>query len=80
MARAAFLMDNAMSRIGLNGKAFIPLVVGFGCNVPGIMSARTMEQPRERLVTILMNPFMSCSARLTIYALFVSVFLNHIKV
>lgn len=79
MARAAFLMDNAMSRIGLNGKAFIPLVVGFGCNVPGIMSARTMEQPRERLVTILMNPFMSCSARLTIYALFVSVFFESHK-
>jgi len=74
MARAAFIMDKAMSKIGLNGKAFIPMIIGFGCNVPGIMSARTIEQPKERLITILISPFMSCSARLTVYALFVSVF------
>lgn len=74
MARAAFIMDKAMSRIGLNGKAFIPMIIGFGCNVPGIMSARTIEQPKERLITILISPFMSCSARLTVYALFVSIF------
>ncbi len=74
MARAAFIMDKAMAKIGLNGKAFIPMIVGFGCNVPGIMSTRTMEQPRERLITILLSPFMSCSARLAVYALFVSIF------
>ncbi len=74
MARAAFIMDKGMSKLGLNGKAFIPLVVGFGCNVPGIMSARTMEHPKERLVTILLNPFMSCTARLMVYALFTSIF------
>ena len=74
MARAAFIMDKAMSKIGLNGKAFIPMIVGFGCNVPGVMSARTIEQPKERLITILLSPFMSCSARLAVYALFVSIF------
>lgn len=74
MARAAFIMDRAMSKIGLNGKAFIPMIVGFGCNVPGIMTARTIEQPKERLITILLSPFMSCSARLAVYALFVSIF------
>jgi len=74
MARAAFVMDKAMSKIGLNGKAFIPMIVGFGCNVPGIMTARTMEQEKERLITILLSPFMSCSARLAVYALFTSMF------
>ncbi len=74
MARAAFVMDKAMSKIGLNGKAFIPMIVGFGCNVPGIMTARTMEQEKERLITILLSPFMSCSARLAVYALFTSIF------
>ncbi len=74
MARAAFLMDRGLSKLGLNGKAFIPLVVGFGCNVPGIMSARTLENSRERLVTILLNPFMSCTARIMVYALFTSIF------
>lgn len=79
MARAAFIMDKAMSKIGLNGKAFIPMIIGFGCNVPGIMSARTIEQPKERLITILISPFMSCSARLTVYALFVSVFFDEYR-
>jgi len=74
MARAAFLMDRGLAKLGLNGKAFIPLVVGFGCNVPGIMSARTLENSRERLVTILLNPFMSCTARIMVYALFTSIF------
>ncbi len=74
MARAAFIMDKGMSKMGLNGKAFIPLVIGFGCNVPGIMSARIMENPKERLVTILLSPFMSCTAKLVIYALFTSIF------
>ncbi|WP_338779079.1 ferrous iron transport protein B [Metabacillus sp. FJAT-52054] len=74
MARVAVVMDRLMEYIGLNGKAFIPLVIGFGCNVPSIMAARTIEQPRERLLTILVSPFMSCSARLSVYALFAAAF------
>ncbi|MGA9288599.1 MAG: ferrous iron transport protein B [Anaerobacillus sp.] len=74
MARVAVVMDRLMEFIGLNGKAFIPLVIGFGCNVPSIMAARTIEQPKERLLTILISPFMSCSARLSVYALFVAAF------
>ena len=74
MARVAIVMDRLMEFIGLNGKAFIPLVIGFGCNVPSIMAARTIEQPKERLLTILISPFMSCSARLSVYALFVAAF------
>ncbi len=74
MARVAVVMDRVMEFIGLNGKAFIPLVIGFGCNVPAIMAARTIEQPKERLLTILISPFMSCSARLSVYALFVAAF------
>jgi len=63
-----------MEFFGLNGKAFIPMIISFGCNVPGIMAARTIEQRKERLMTILVNPFMSCSARLPVYALFVGAF------
>ncbi|MDQ0178075.1 ferrous iron transport protein B [Bacillus chungangensis] len=74
MARVALVMDRIMESVGLNGKAFIPMMIGFGCNVPGIMAARTIETPRERLLTILLTPFMSCSARLPVYALFVGVF------
>lgn len=74
MARISLVMDRIMQSIGLNGKAFIPMVIGFGCNVPGIMSARTIEQPKERLITILLTPLMSCSARLPVYALFAGVF------
>ncbi|MDP4103476.1 MAG: ferrous iron transport protein B [Bacillota bacterium] len=74
MARIAMVMDRIMQLVGLNGKAFIPLIIGFGCNVPGIMSARTIEQPKERLLTILLSPLMSCSARLTVYSLFVATF------
>lgn len=74
MARVAIVVDRLMERFGLNGKAFIPLIVGFGCNVPGVMAARTIESPRERLVTALITPFMSCSARLAVYALFVGTF------
>lgn len=74
MARAAFIMDRLMEKAGLNGKAFIPMVIGFGCNVPAVMAARTIEMPRERLMTILLAPLMSCSARLPIYALFVGAF------
>jgi ferrous iron transport protein B len=74
MARAAFIMDRFMRVIGLPGKAFVPLLVGFGCNVPAIMSTRTMENQRDRVLTIVMNPFMSCGARLPVYALFAAVF------
>lgn len=70
MARVAVVMDRLAEGIGLSGKAFIPLVIGFGCNVPGVMSARTIEQPKERLLTILLTPLMSCSARLAVYSLF----------
>ena len=74
MARAAFVMDQFMRKIGLSGKAFIPLIVGFGCNVPGIMAARTLDTHRERVTTVLMSPFMSCGARLAVYALFAAAF------
>ncbi|SFJ76851.1 ferrous iron transport protein B [Thermoflavimicrobium dichotomicum] len=74
MARITVVMDKLMEHVGLNGKAFIPMIIGFGCNVPGIMAARTIEQPKERLLTIILTPLMSCSARLTVYALFVSTF------
>ncbi len=74
MARAAFVMDRAMHAIGLPGKAFVPMIVGFGCNVPAVMATRTLENQRERKLTILMNPFMSCGARLPVYALFVAAF------
>lgn len=74
MARAALVMDRSLEKVGLNGKAFIPMIIGLGCNVPGVMAARTIEQPKERLLTILLTPLMSCSARLPVYALFAGVF------
>lgn len=74
MARIAMVMDRIMELVGLNGKAFIPLIIGFGCNVPAVMAARTIEQPKERLLTTLLTPLMSCSARLTVYSLFVAAF------
>lgn len=74
MARAAFVMDRLMRRIGLPGKAFVPMVIGFGCNVPAVMATRTLENPRERLISAMMQPFMSCNARLVIYMAFVAVF------
>lgn len=74
MARAAFVMDRTLRSIGLPGKAFIPMLVGFGCNVPGIMAARTLDNQRDRTLTVLLNPFMSCGARLPVYALFAGVF------
>lgn len=76
MARIAVVMDRVMEIFGLNGKAFIPMIIGFGCNVPGIMAARSIEESKERTLTILVSPFMSCSARLPVYALFVGVFLK----
>ncbi|MCU0568570.1 MAG: Fe(2+) transporter permease subunit FeoB [Oculatellaceae cyanobacterium Prado106] len=74
LARAAFVMDRLMRFVGLPGKSFVPMMVGFGCNIPGIMATRTLENRRDRLMTILMNPFMSCGARLPVYALFVAAF------
>jgi ferrous iron transport protein B len=74
MARAAFVMDRFMRSIGLPGKAFVPMIVGFGCNVPAVMATRTLESQRERKLTILMNPFMSCGARLPVYVLFAAAF------
>ncbi|GAB6008844.1 ferrous iron transport protein B [Dysgonomonas reticulitermitis] len=74
MARAAFIMDKVMHKMGLHGKSFIPLVMGFGCNVPAILATRTIESRNSRMVTMLVNPFMSCSARLPVYLLFVGVF------
>ena len=74
MARAAFVMDRLMRMIGLPGKSFVPLIVGFGCNVPAIMAARTLENQRDRTMTIMMAPFMSCGARLPVYALFAAAF------
>ncbi|MCD4819494.1 MAG: Fe(2+) transporter permease subunit FeoB [Candidatus Cloacimonetes bacterium] len=74
MSRAAFVMDRFMRFIGLPGKAFIPMLVGFGCNVPAIMATRTLENNRDRILTILINPFMSCGARLPVYVLFATIF------
>ena len=74
MARAAFIMDKIMHKMGLHGKSFIPLVMGFGCNVPAIMASRTIESRNSRMITMLVNPLMSCSARLPIYILFAEMF------
>jgi ferrous iron transport protein B len=74
MARAVFIMDKLMHNIGLHGKSFIPLFMGFGCNVPAIMATRIIESRRDRLITMLITPFMSCSARLPVYILFISAF------
>lgn len=74
MARAAFIMDKLMHRLGLHGKSFIPLVMGFGCTVPSIMATRSIESRSSRIITILINPFVSCSARLPIYVLLIGTF------
>ncbi|MBR5102486.1 MAG: ferrous iron transport protein B, partial [Muribaculaceae bacterium] len=79
MARAAFIVDRIMHRVGLHGKSFIPYLIGFGCGVPAIMATRTLENRRDRLVTMLTIPFMSCSARLPVYLLLVSAFFPHHK-
>ena len=76
MARAAFVMDRVMRAVGLHGKSFIPLLVGFGCSVPAIMGTRTLENPRDRMVTILVAPLMSCSARLPVYTLLTAAFFS----
>ncbi len=78
MARAAFIMDKIMHKMGLHGKSFIPLIMGFGCNVPAIMATRTIESHKSRLITILINPLMSCSARLPVYLVLIGAFFpNH---
>ncbi len=77
LARAAFVMDRLMYSIGLPGKSFIPMLIGFGCNVPAIMATRTIEDKKDRLITILINPFMSCGARLPVFVLFAGVFFPH---
>ncbi len=74
MSRAAFVMDRFMRYVGLPGKSFVPMLVGFGCNVPAIMATRTLDNERDRTLTIMMNPFMSCGARLPVYALFAAAF------
>ncbi|MDR0233466.1 MAG: Fe(2+) transporter permease subunit FeoB [Zoogloeaceae bacterium] len=77
MARAAFIMDRFMRLVGLPGKSFVPMVIGFGCNVPAVMASRTLESGRDRLMTIMMTPFMSCGARLPVYILFAAAFFPH---
>ncbi len=77
MARAAFILDRLMRSIGLPGKSFVPLIVGFGCNVPSVMASRTLDTQQDRLLTTLMAPFMSCGARLTVYTLFAAAFFTH---
>ncbi len=74
MARAAFVMDRLMQKMGLPGRAFVPMIVGFGCNVPAVMGARTLANRRDRILTVMMMPFMSCGARLAIFAVFASAF------
>ena len=76
MARAAFVTDSFLRKIGLPGKAFIPMLVGFGCNVPAILATRTLENDRDRILAIMMNPFMSCGARLPVYTIFVTAFFS----
>lgn len=77
LSRAAFVMDRLMQKLGLPGQSFIPLIVGFGCNVPAVMGARTLPNPRDRILTIIMTPFISCGARLAIFAVFASAFFPH---
>ncbi len=77
MARAAFIMDKVMHKMGLHGKSFIPYIIGFGCSVPAILAARTLENPRDRILTIITVPFISCSARLPVYMLLVAAFFPH---
>ncbi len=79
MAREAYIMDSIMHKIGLHGRSFVPMLMGFGCNVPAIMAARDIQNPKDRVLTMLMVPFMSCSARLPVYMLFVGAFFPHHK-
>lgn len=74
MARAAFIMDRALHKIGLSGRSFVPMLMGFGCSVPAVMAARTLDKEKDRRITIMMTPFMSCSAKMPVYLLFISAF------
>ncbi|HRE31217.1 MAG TPA: nucleoside recognition domain-containing protein, partial [Candidatus Berkiella sp.] len=74
MARAAFVMDRFMRILGLPGKSFVPMIIGFGCNVPAIMGMRTLDNRRDRILAVMMSPFMSCGARLAIFTVFVAAF------
>ena len=80
MARVAYIMNGIMGKIGLSGKAFIPMLLGFGCTVPAIMATRTLENARDRRKTILITPFMSCSAKIPIYVLILVCFLKSMQV
>lgn len=79
MARAAFIMDYPLRKLGLSGKAFVPMLMGFGCTVPAVMGTRTLENPRDRRLTVMLVPFMSCSAKMPVYALFISAFFAEFK-
>lgn len=74
MARVAFVMDKLLRKIGLSGRSIVPMLIGFGCTVPGVMASRTLPSERDRKITILLTPFMSCSAKLPIYGLFTAAF------
>ena len=79
MARAAFIMDKLLHKTGLSGRSFVPMLMGFGCSVPGVMAARTLENERDRRMTIMLTPFMSCSAKMPVYALFIAAFFPKYK-
>ncbi len=79
MARAAFIMDKLLHKTGLSGRSFVPMLMGFGCSVPGVMAARTLENERDRRMTIMLTPFMSCSAKMPVYALFIAAFFPRYK-
>ncbi len=74
MARIAFVMDKLLRKIGLSGRSFVPMIIGFGCSVPAIMATRTLPSERDRKMTIMLTPFMSCSAKIPIYAFFTAAF------
>ena len=74
MARVAFVMDKLLRKLGLSGRSFVPMLLGFGCSVPAIMATRTLPSERDRTMTVMLTPFMSCSAKLPIYALFTAAF------
>ena len=74
MARVAFVMDKLLRKIGLSGRSFVPMLIGFGCTVPAVMATRTLPSARDRRLTILLTPFMSCSAKIPIYAVFTAAF------
>ena len=76
MARVAFIMDKLLRKLGLSGRSIVPMLIGFGCSVPGVMASRTLSSERDRRMTVLLTPFMSCSAKVPIYAFFSAAFLS----